>query len=1327
MQTPESYTLTYSASQSLYSPISGQNVPPNDPGGQAPLLLLSIGTTGLNIAHNFQYGTLSGGTTGELTQITTPLGAALQYAYATCNYATGVSDREVQQRYLTPVAGGTQYQWTLSFGTDNSSYPVHNWGQVLDAAAHSQKVWWFSTNVDAYLQLATAYQESYDSTQNYRATLRKDYTWTQDAMGNVYTGSVLSTLDPSPAQVQGKTVQTLDSYGNLTQSLQYDYGNLATPARTYNYQYLGGSNYAPRYIRNRLDSASVTVGSGNLTLASNSYDGGWLTDRTPLVLHDTTYDVNFQYRGNPTTVNQYGDVRNYTYEISGVVNSVTDGSGRTVTVSPSWGTGYSLPGVVTPGGNGNLATSLSYAASWAVASVSGPNGATGATTYDTYGRPQQTTIPDGAQTTYAYTYYPSANTQTATLGNRWKRTTLDGLGRTIRVETGHDSVTVSTVDTQYAPCACSPLGKLWRVSQPYAPGATVYWTTYTYDASGRTLTVTAPDGASTTHYAYQGNQTTVTDPAGKWKTHTTDAFGNLVTVAEPDPGGGANLTTNYAYNGANQLTSVTMAAQVRTFTWSGQDLASATNPENGTVTYAYDGAHRVTSRTDAKGQQTQYTYDTYGRVTEVRHYPTGWSNDDANQRWDYYYDSNPFDGGGYSTYTWGRLAAVQFGSVTGYPTQYMYSYNVAGRVTGQRLSAQLPASWYIPNSPIDLRASYAWDNEGRMTSQAYPWPVDWMDLNSSGTITFGYQYDSMGRLGAMNGDQGDGNGVSASASYGPAGELLGLTGSFPYSDSSLPFWETRTYNSLSQVTGISHSVYYFPDTDVNMQYIYSATQNNGRIVQSNDGVTGEQVTYQYDALNRLVHAETASSAWGESYQYDRFGNLTAKTPTKGSAPALSAMYDAATNRQMGVQYDANGNQLVGTWDVENRLVSENAPDGSTPQWLYDPWGKRVGKGSTDGNGNAIYEFTLYGITGQRLATVGCYSDSPMCRRRGAMSISTAGFWATGIGGPALPWGWTVWGRYGQWGLSYWPYGEEEGTPTAGGQEKFATYFRDWVGQDYADQRYYDSASTAGSGRPDPGGIRTADPKNPTSWNRYAYVNGDPVNFNDPHGAFACVVDDLRSGGSAAVHPMESCGDVGSGGGDGGDEPDPCFMGDPFNPVPSPGCYAGGPVEVDSGPGSSRRARRTYFLTVVPGSDCYRVPSNGGPVTRDITYQLDFMEAGMSTPMFTNQGVISEHLIGLSSVAGATSASSGAPGTFPDQQSIAGVGTGSQSGSQTFTAELTNGVTVGLAIAAFGGTVRDPIGSLSIQKYAGYISINGDIGGRSDANGNLIQGSYTPCN
>ena len=75
------------------------------------------------------------------------------------------------------------------------------------------------------------------------------------------------------------------------------------------------------------------------------------------------------------------------------------------------------------------------------------------------------------------------------------------------------------------------------VSEPYAPGATPVWTTYAYDGSGRTLTVTAPDG-SITSYTYQGNSTTVTDPAGSWKTSTVDAYGNLILVTEPNPAGG---------------------------------------------------------------------------------------------------------------------------------------------------------------------------------------------------------------------------------------------------------------------------------------------------------------------------------------------------------------------------------------------------------------------------------------------------------------------------------------------------------------------------------------------------------------------------------------------------------------------------------------------------------------------------------------------------------------------------------------------------------------------------------------------------------------------
>jgi YD repeat-containing protein len=80
---------------------------------------------------------------------------------------------------------------------------------------------------------------------------------------------------------------------------------------------------------------------------------------------------------------------------------------------------------------------------------------------------------------------------------------------------------------------------------------------------------------STTSYTYQGNSTTVTDPAGKWKTSTVDAYGNVFVVTEPNPAGGT-FTTNYTYTPANQLTGVSMTrgnvTEARTYLYSGSDL-----------------------------------------------------------------------------------------------------------------------------------------------------------------------------------------------------------------------------------------------------------------------------------------------------------------------------------------------------------------------------------------------------------------------------------------------------------------------------------------------------------------------------------------------------------------------------------------------------------------------------------------------------------------------------------------------------------------------------------------------------------------------------------
>ena len=1064
----ENYAFSYGNNLSLSSPFTMTAF-------GAATVLQTVTVNNLNISYNLQYGL----GTGELTQSTMPTGGSLAWGYRTYTYAgSGLSYREVQTRQMSPSAG-TTYSW--NFTLDNN-VTLHTSAVVSDLGAGTSKVWTFETAAGPTLGLSTSYEERNAAGT---ALLRKSYLWAQDTP-NVYIGTVTSTLDPGTTYAaQSKTVQVLDSYGNVTTSQVYDYG-AGAPTRSYAYYYLhqANGNYLPRYICNRLQSATVTAGGVLTTLVTNTYDN-WplgLIARTGLRLHDdANYGVGFAYRGNLTLTSSMGDSREFGYETTGVVaKGYVNNHYFEMTLSNA--TSYALPGVITPQGNANLATSLTYAASFAVTSVTGPNGAQGTTTYDTSGRPQQTKIPDGAQTNYTYTYNP--NTQRAalvpnpvtapTVETQWKKTTQDGFGRATRVETGHDAVTVSQVDTQYAPCACSPLGKLWRVSQPYAPNGTPVWTTYTYDGSGRTLTVTAADGASVTSYNYQGNQTTVTDPAGKWKKFTTDAMGNLITVTEPDPASGPNLVTNYTYNVTNQLLQVGMPrngpTQTRTFVWGGTNMVSTTNPENGTVTYTYDGAHHVTKRTDAKLQETSYTYDAYGRLTQVKHYAWVWVyvygqppyqqlQEQTAQEVNYAYDTNSLDGT-FSQNTWGRLASVGFGHFN-----YQYSYSQAGRVTKQRLQ-------YNDYNSMNFDASYAWDNVGRMTSQQYP-----------NGLNLQYQFDAMGRLGGMT----ENSSPVASATYGVAGETLNLT----YDGYS----ETRTYNSLFQLTRMTVGGV------MDMQYVYPAGQNNGRITQAVDGISGETVVYTYDAVNRLASAAATNGTWGQAFAYDGFGNLTGKTVTQGSPPALSVSYDPLTNHQVGAGYDANGNiagfQGSFPYDVENRMVV--ALDGSS--YLYDPSGKRVMKIATN-NTRTLY---FYGITGQKLVTYTCIPD-------GSGNITSCGYPATNVyfGGKLMRSNGvtvatdrlgSVRGNSTGERMSYYPYGEER-TSTADGREKFGTYTRDNPGQDYADQRYY----APGSGRfmtPDPSGLDATDVSNPDSWNMYAYVGGDPVNYSDPEGLLRC--------------------------------------------------------------------------------------------------------------------------------------------------------------------------------------------------------------------------------
>src|SRR5260370_20971421 len=223
-------------------------------------------------------------------------------------------------------------------------------------------------------------------------------------------------------------------------------------------------------------------------------------------------------------------------------------------------------------------------------------------------------------------------------------------------------------------------------------------------------------------------------------------------------------------------------------------------------------------------------------------------------------------------------------------------------------SHQWLTNFSYSSDAVQFDAAYNWDTEGRMTSLNYG-------------PQYQLTYDANGRLGGMSGSD-----LTMTASYGPAGEMLGLSYQGSYGQDH--YNETRTYNPMLQMTrmtvaGTSFSPTYTSGTAMDMQYIYTAGQNNGRIVQSVDGAAGETVNYTYDALNRLATAGATNATWGQAFAYDGFGNLTGKTVTQGSAPTLSVSFDPMTNRQNGQSYDANGNPAGGYlgYDVENRMIA----------------------------------------------------------------------------------------------------------------------------------------------------------------------------------------------------------------------------------------------------------------------------------------------------------------------------------------------------------------------------------------------------------------------
>jgi RHS repeat-associated protein len=1137
----ENYSFSY-VNSTLNSPFNGASY-----GTFA--FQTSMTQTGVPLTTSFTYDSAG---SGELDQATTPYGGHLRWTYTPYTLANTLTYREVQYRYLSQASGASETSVQLIRGND-SSYNVHPSATLDDLAANAEKYWSFQTdNTQFNLGLQLTYEER--QLPSHIALQHLDFTWAQTPTSSeAYIGTVLTTLDPGQSyQAQKNATQTLDVNGNLTQVQVYDFGNLSTPVRTYTNTYgryfnTFYSNYVQYQVANMRLTGTVTDGTNTASLVSNTFDGTSITSLTGLYEHDDgDYPATFTQRGNITSsTTPTSSVTNY-YDLAGNLITTTNNAVSTsITLNST--TNFVAPSQMT---TNSLSSSATWSTFLGLSTATGPNSDQSSITYDSNARPQTATSPYGAVTTYTYNDSSSAPNSIATTNGHWIKRTMDGFGRTIETDTGNGTTTVSSVQSVYAPCGSSPLGTLTRTSEPYAPNGTIYWKTYAYDASGRTTSVTLPDGSATT-YLYQGNTVKVTDPAGKWKIFTMDAFGNLKSVTEPDPALG-NVTTSYTYDILNHLTGVSMPrgsnAQTRSFNYTtgttvGGFLLSATNPETGTVTYTYDSSNRLATKTDAKGQQFTYTYDTYNRVTKIK-----WVNAPGGSQTlrTFSYDTNPYDPQFSGAYTQGRLAAVvnqqfQPGKSTS-PSEIQfvesYAYTQPGQMSGKRLAVAETLSGGTPVSNLD--ALYTYDNEGSMTSVSYP------STSAGAGPTYTYSYDNMHRPTGLT-DQNNNTDVTG-VQYGPSDQLLAIT--------YLGANETRQYNNLMQLTQLTAT----GSASLSYTYNYPTGTNNGKI--SSQVVSGETITYQYDSVNRLISA-TSSASWGENYGYDAFGSLVSKAPTAGSPPTLSIAVNPANNQIVGQTYDGNGNELSApaggslTYDSENRLLT--APG---VQYGYDSSNKRVWAGTLDGNGNLTAQTAfVYGVSGQMLGeysiTVGSSSltvtATVLTNYFGAKRIGTtnsAGV-STALGSDRL-----------QSAGQYYPYGEGKGGNNPADAWSFATYWRDSAtGLDYANERHY-SNQYGRFMRPDPFG-GSSNSGNPQSWNSYAYVLGDPVNLNDPTGLMECADcgEDGGSGDGYCPPEYESCAPLGGGGPvctpgtafaqsacDGGSPPPP--------PPPQPTCEIG---------------------------------------------------------------------------------------------------------------------------------------------------------------------------
>jgi|HubBroStandDraft_6_1064221.scaffolds.fasta_scaffold05637_1 RHS repeat-associated protein len=1132
----------------------------------------------------------SGFVTGRLASVTLPTGGTISYAYSGgssgyINCADGSAATLTRTTpdgvwtYARTQVSGSQWQTII---TDPSSAQNQAALQFQGIYETQRNVYQGAATGSPFQTINTCYNASASPCTTTAVTLP-------------ITQRTVNATIPGSANLQSQHTDKFDSFGNPTESDDYDFATAAPfpllRQTLITYAGLGNNLNAFRQtvtikdgngsIKFRQDTNydqySSFTGANCITGASQHDDGG--------------HGCSFTARANATSTTSYTDpvtpggaiTKNFTYDSLGNLRTAPMNCCQQKSWAYSSTTAYAYPDSVTSGSSSpQLTTSFTYdLPSGLLLTSTDPNSLQTTLTYDILSR--VSTAKTGTNPTTNFTYNDYDNHATFTpwtiqvcspvqsTNTACQKSILDKQGRTVTAQVLDGSSNLySAVDTQY-----DVFGRAYKTSNPYTSSPS-YWTQVAFDVLGR-LTATTPPDNSASSATYTDNTHTLTDPAGIQRKYAMDGLARLTSAYEPDPSSGNTLTlqTSYTYNLLGELTGVTQDSQTRTYVYDALGrLLSATTPEAGGVCFGsvtgstcntdgYDSFNNLLKRTDARGVLTSYGYDTLNRLTSVSYNVSGATGVPATSSLGFTYGNDSSCNSAHGAGCIGQLITMTDGVGS-----ENYNYNNLEQMT--QLQKVINGTTYT--------ASYAYNLAGELTSLTYP----------SGRVVQ-QSVDAVGRLCEVApSTSGCGSAASPFAtgfSYSATGQMTGLKygngiyASFGFAAARLQL-NCLDYSTTNRAGSCTHDA----TTKFGLNYAYSfAPSNNGLISGITDTVdNGRTASYTYDALFRLTAAATTGStnypAWGISETYDRYGNRSAQSIASGcsgvTCPTNSVSVSATTNRISGspFAYDSSGNMTndgVNTlvYDAENHTTT--ATNGtSAGAYVYDGNGLRVQRClPTCGGSNPN---TVYIFSGSKV--IAEYDNGAAVTSPSREYIYASGALITKIDSSGTKYyhhdhlsNRLVTDSSGNTleQMGHFPYGEQWYNASAD-KLVFTTYERDSEsGNDYAQARY--NVSRLGRfSSPDPIAGSTSDPQ---SLNRYSYVRNMPVRLTDPAGltpqcntakTHETWQDYVSAGGPAAAESDSDLADV---------DPEPPQQGTGCG-QPAPWYYTsgggGGGVSIDGG-------------------------------------------------------------------------------------------------------------------------------------------------------------------